>query len=218
MDIKIRPYRKEDKKIVTEMLIDHSFRGKATEEYSEDIYLIKALYVDYYLNYEPESTFVADSDGEIVGFIMGCANSDRYMRIVMKRLMPIAILKIFFKIITFQYRKKYTYENLWWYMAKSQKEMPPVPSDEYPAHQHMIIAEKARGRGTFKMLRDALFNHLREQGVHKLHSIGNEPVGVNALERYCRVMGYKVHSRGLVSIWKSVSDVQWEMKVFTHEF
>ena len=96
----IRKFEKRDRKRVREIC-------RTADGPFEDEEIIPILFADYYMDCEPELCLVAEVDGRVVGYILGgtTAKMKRWMR----RVMPRLALRVVWRIITFQYRRRETY-------------------------------------------------------------------------------------------------------------
>ncbi len=101
--IELRKYRTSDRDAVRKICIDtgaKSFQKK--EDLRESLAL---MFVDYYLDFEPENVFVADDEGQVCGYIVTSTNKKLFEEKCMDVLYP-KIKKIrwwlgvFFKICT----------------------------------------------------------------------------------------------------------------------
>ena len=93
--INIRPYKKEDREALRALCCDVADRGKPIENFFPDREVAADLLTNYYTDYEPLSTFVAECDGRLVGYINGCMDNRRYGLVMFWLLMPPLLIKAF---------------------------------------------------------------------------------------------------------------------------
>ena len=187
----IRPFRPADRASVRWICCETGFLGEPQEKVVADREVFADMWSAYWTDREPESAFVAEADGRVVGYLLGCADTGRYektFRAEMARpLFWKAVGRGFFvrgKNPAFVYR-----------LLRSQRrgefnapmrEIKP----EYPAHLHMNIAPaEFRGRGLGKALLAACLDHLRARGVKGLH-LGTTSHNKQAVPFY-RASGFK---------------------------
>jgi len=91
--INIRPYKAEDRSFLRTLCCDVADRGAPIENFFPDRDLAADILTKYYTDYESQSTFVAECDGRLVGYINGCMDNRRYGLVMFWILMPGLILK-----------------------------------------------------------------------------------------------------------------------------
>ena len=67
----IRPYRPADRAAVRAICADTGFLGQPIDPVFEDRELFADYLTSYYTDAEPESTFVCELEGEVMGYVMG---------------------------------------------------------------------------------------------------------------------------------------------------
>lgn len=182
--------------------------------FQEDDELAPMLFADYYLDCDPESCFVAEMNQRVVGYIVGCKNTEDYRQALRWRIAPRAALRMMAKTIGVQYRRKTTYQALWWHLLARLRPhclKRLVPSTKrYPAHSHTNVAAGHRSRGTGYALSVALHDHLREQGISGLHTVIVEKAGLNAYSNYlCEKRGYQIVERARHELLEKIAGEEW---------
>src|SRR2546425_1926411 len=132
----VRQFEENDRERIREIARNTGYKGEPTRSFFEDEEVIPILFADYYIGYEPESCFVAEVDGKIFGYMLGCKDTRRYYRVLLWKLLPGLIVRILWKIVTLQYRRKTTYVTLWVAM-RAWREMPRFSLAQHPAHVHI---------------------------------------------------------------------------------
>src|SRR5271157_920746 len=94
-NINIRPYKVQDRAALRMLCCDVADRGEPIENFFHDRDLAADLLTKYYTDYEPQSTFVAECDGCLVGYINGCMDNRRYGLVMFWLLMPSLLVKAF---------------------------------------------------------------------------------------------------------------------------
>lgn len=67
----IRPYQQEDRPAICQLCCDTGFLGQPVDSLFEDRELFAELFTRPYLEYEPEWGTVAESNGQVVGYLLG---------------------------------------------------------------------------------------------------------------------------------------------------
>jgi GNAT superfamily N-acetyltransferase len=72
----IRPYRREDREAICQLCCDTGFLGRPVDSLFQDRELFAELFTRPYLDHEPEWGTVAESNGRVVGYLLGsvCRN------------------------------------------------------------------------------------------------------------------------------------------------
>ena len=93
--INIRPYKTQDRAALRTLCCDVADRGNPIENFFPDRDVAADLLTKYYTDYEPRSTFIAELDGRLVGYINGCMDNRRHGLVMFWILMPALLLKAF---------------------------------------------------------------------------------------------------------------------------
>src|SRR5215469_7382109 len=67
----IRPYRQEDREAICRLCCDTGFLGQPVDSLFQDRELFAELFTRPYLSHEPEWGTVAESNGQVVGYLLG---------------------------------------------------------------------------------------------------------------------------------------------------
>jgi ribosomal protein S18 acetylase RimI-like enzyme len=70
---RIRPYRHEDRKAICQLCCDTGFLGQPVDSLFQDRDLFAELFTRPYLDHEPEWGTVAESNGQVVAYLLGSA-------------------------------------------------------------------------------------------------------------------------------------------------
>jgi predicted N-acetyltransferase YhbS len=193
--VSIRKYRPSDRDAIREICREAA-RGQPDPLFREDPELAPLLFVDYYLEHEPDSCFVAEADNRVVGYRAGCCDTARYEEHIRRRVTPRIMLRIARRIVTLRYRRKETYRALWWSLFTNLVARPKPLSeswDEYPAHSHCNVEPDYRGGGIGFSLSVAFHDHLRVKGITGVHSILVEREEAESYSRFlCARRGFRV--------------------------
>lgn len=165
----IRGYRTSDRKFVRKIASDTAFLGRPSEIFSDDRELVADILTLYYTEYERESIFIAEVDGKVAGYLIGCSNIKRYKRIWMTKILPGLIVKSIVRI-PFVLRKKNVAFLYYCVRAFFKKELfIPDISDNYPALLHINIEKDYRNRGIGTKLIEEYIKYLKNKGVKGVH-------------------------------------------------
>ena len=174
--ISVRPYRPEDREAISRISCDTALLGQPIDSLLNDRTLVADSLVGYYVEFEPESTFVAEMDGQVIGYLTGCKDTHRYEQICARRILP-RLLRRFFR------RGHLFHPNGWRLLIAVGKtaarwgRLRRSVVAEHPAHCHINLAAGSRHAGTGSALIEVFFNHLRSQKISGIHIISATETG-----------------------------------------
>ena len=217
----VRPYQRRDRARIRRIVCATALRGRPLTAFFEDERVLVKLFLDYYLSYEPESCFVAESEGRVVGYALGCKDSRRYLRVVVFRYGPQLLARLLLRLLTGRYRRLATYRTLWWAVTRAWREVPSADLRRFPAHMHLGVDQELRSEGfafyrCLVRLGDALIRDLRARGVRGLHGQIAEPGNQDFLSgRIQTLYGFRVAARRRFSLWTRITGEPWHLKLVT---
>ncbi len=91
--IKIRAFNKSDRPRIRQICCDVADRGEPIESFFPDREFAADLLTKYYTDYEPENSFVAESDGLVVGYINSALDNRRYGLVIIFIIIPFILIK-----------------------------------------------------------------------------------------------------------------------------
>ena len=161
----VRPYNPRDRNAVRKICGDTGFYGQAIERLLEDRDLVVEALIGYYTDFEPESLFVAEKDGQVVGYLAGCVDTKRFERIFARRILP----RLIARFIT----RGHWHSALSWKvlmsLGRGRQRLLRSIVDTYPAHCHMNIDAGSRRGGTGSLLFARFLSYLEERNVTCIH-------------------------------------------------
>ena len=218
--IRVRRYRPRDRAAIRRIILTSGFRGRPTSRFLEDDAVVLTLFMDYYLRYEPDSCFVAERAGRVVGYILGCKDTRRYHRTVLCRYGPRLVARLLLRALTGGFRRMASYRTIWWALTRAGHELPVTDLRRFPAHLHVGVARELRGgRGRavyicLVRLGDALFQHLRAAGVAGVHGQIPEPENQDYISnRVLTLYGFKLIEVRPFSLWTRLTGERWFFKL-----
>lgn len=194
----VRLYQPQDRKAVRYICCETGFMGEPMELAMSGREVFADLWSSYYTDYEPEHVWVAVSDGEVVGYLLGALNTHRQERITFTRIFPKIVLKAFITDCISSTRMRKHILELVKSIRRGEMKTPDL-SLEYPAHLHTNILEGYRGLGLGKKMMLCWFEHLAEHGVKGLHLVTTNRNRL-AIPFYLH-MGFKVLFEAPISMY-----------------
>jgi len=165
--INIRPYKTEDRGALRTLCCDVADRGGPIENFFPDRDAAADLLTKYYTDYEPQSTFVALSDGRLVGYVNGCMDNRRYGLVVFWLLTPPLLIKAFKRGIFFRPQIQELLKG----MLKNWRRAFVWRKSSFHSHQghlHIGIAADCRGQQVGQNLVRTLVDYAAGSGVGEL--------------------------------------------------
>jgi ribosomal protein S18 acetylase RimI-like enzyme len=165
--VTIRPYRPEDRDRLRKIALDTADLGYGP---GDDIPIkdtLADILTRYYTDFEPESAWVADTNGLAVGYIIGSIHPRRHHSVMRSKIVPSAIMKAIAD------------GGLWspgaWrllLMATTMLGSNPGKDilDKYPAHLHINIDENYRDGGTGRLLVSTFEDYVRNADIRGIHA------------------------------------------------
>jgi len=178
--------------------------GEPVEAYFEGRELFADMWTKYWTDYEPESALVAEVEGQVVGYLLGCLDTDRQEKIFAREIQP-KLVRDFFIQGNFLSSKNWRYLRrvVRSYRRGEFHDPMKMVKSLYPAHLHTNIAPaEFRGQGLGKALMQAYLAYLgghKVKGVHLVTTSRNRA----ALGLYYR-MGFKELFRGPLTCYDHV--------------
>jgi hypothetical protein len=161
----IREYKPEDRNAVRSIAFETGFMGESIDWQWSDQKSFADLITNYYLNQEPESAFVAEKDGIVIGYLLGCIDSKKAKGSAAKEIGKIILHGGLIRpsIAPFLWRSVFD-------IIRDRE----VADDElidprWPAHMHLNLLPEGRGKRLVYGLMNMWFDKLRNANVPGVH-------------------------------------------------
>ena len=168
LNLIIRPYQKSDRPILRDICCDTANLGGPMESFFFDRQVFADLGTLYYTDFEPQSTWVAQVDQQVVGYLMGCLDTRRYLRITSWPIVPRVLLKA---VIRGVFLRRQT----WRFLGAAFKSLSlggfkrHIPLEQYPAHLHIDLKADFRGQGIGGRLIEKFILQAKTKGLKGIH-------------------------------------------------
>lgn len=144
MSITIRPYSPADRESVRRICCDTGFSGTPVDPLFCDRDVFADYLTRYYTDWEPESAFIAEDNGEVVGYILGTVRPRRHewaqAWILFAQIAPKALLRL----LTGRYNQA-SRGFLWWCITQGPKQTPEAPKESGHLHFNLLPDYRAQG-------------------------------------------------------------------------
>ena len=193
----VRPYESRDRAAVLQIAADTAFFGAPAEAFLDDRRIMQDAFVVYYVGREPEHLWVAEADGEVVGYISGSTGGARVSR---EKARTAAVFA--FRFLTFRYRARRPTWRYFWRVAGAvlRREYPHADLRQYPAELHINLAGAARGLGLGKSLMNAFLDQMAALGLPGIH-LNTTSLNTAAVRMYEK-MGFQLLGRTRTRLWE----------------
>lgn len=128
-----------------------------------------AVYLDPYLDLEPESAFVAVQGGALVGYLLGCLDGSRFPGEEERVAQAVRKYRLAFRPATAGFFIRVT-ADLAWAGIRREATAGDFTDPRWPAHLHLAVAPAARGTGVAQGLMNRWFERLKETGSPGCHA------------------------------------------------
>lgn len=166
-DIIIRNYKPVDWERVRDISVQTSIFGEYKNEVlNEEI--IADLLTNYFIEYEPQSCFVAEQEGEVIGYLLGSCDVLKMRQILKRKVLPVLVGKVFQNGLIFRQNNLRLVRNLLSSYFKGEFNVPDF-SQDYPATLHINIAAGYRGRKIGSILVKNFLDFISKKEIKGIH-------------------------------------------------
>jgi hypothetical protein len=164
--ISIRPYKVEDRQAISRLCCDTGFFGQPVDALFKDRDLFAELFTRPYLEYEPEWGIVAESNGQIIGYLLGSVC--RYFDILQMVAGFQTAAKMVFRLASGRYSNHpRSRKFVRWLFTAGLSEQPRHPRGA--AHLHFDVHKDYWGCGIALRLWRNYERRLRAAGIKKCY-------------------------------------------------
>jgi len=170
----IRPYLPADRDAVRQICCDTGFSGDPIDPLFSDRDVFADFFTRYYTDWEPESAWVAESNGHVVGYLIGCIHYRYHKWVDLWILCSIIAPKVFIRLTTGKYNAQ-SRKFLWWSCFNA------------PFVKRVYAQIQTRdGRRTARVFRKFGFEILNQKGVSKFQDFHQDTVYVTTIVKELR--------------------------------
>ena len=192
----IRSYRDADREAVRGLCCQTGFLGEPIDPVYEDRELFADFLTTYYTDHEAESCFVLETDGEIVGYLLGSRRPLQNQLYAFYQ-----NVWLFFRALAryFRYNAR-SRRFIRWTLVHGWREVPAAP--RRTPHFHINLLPDARRISTTRALMSAYLSYLYRCGEKRVYGqivTFESRRGEKMFERY----GFKVLNRAEITKYKA---------------
>jgi ribosomal protein S18 acetylase RimI-like enzyme len=196
--VRIRRYRESDRPAVRLICCETGFLGRPIDPIYRDRELFADLITNPYLDNEPEWALVAESGGQVVGYLLGSVNPHFHRTLMLSGFHTAC--KMLTRLLTGKYHDHPRSEQfVRWVLTKGLMEQPNHP--EEAAHLHLNLEKEFR-RGTVALRLWSIFeDRLRAAGISHYYGEFFSCAQRNPEAVYARY-GFKLYDRSLTTMFQ----------------
>ncbi len=167
-EIVIRNYKIEDRQSVRGIAWETAFMGEPASVFFSDKEIFSDFLTLYFTDFEPRSCLVAESKGEVVGYLIGSEDESRLRKITTFKIIPMLLIKAAVRGILLK-RKDMEYLKQCFSSFLKGEFRDPDFSIEYPAVMHINIKKGFRHSGIGSMLISGFLDRLAIKKIKGVH-------------------------------------------------
>lgn len=164
----IRKFQNDDREDVRRICCETALIGQPSSFFFEDDAIFADALTKYFTDYEPESCFVAGSDGEVVGYLTGAKNIKVMDKIFLHKIAFGLLYKALLRGTLTKKKNVFFFFYLLRSFIKLEFRMPDF-SKKYPATLHININKDYRGKGIGSRLIADYLIYLRRESIPGVH-------------------------------------------------
>ncbi|RJL20850.1 GNAT family N-acetyltransferase [Bailinhaonella thermotolerans] len=164
MTVIVRPYRESDRADLYDICVRTAHQGGDSRHLYPDPDLMPSIFAAPYVRFEPELAFVADDGTRAVGYIVGTADTARFVRAFREEWLPELATRYPAPVAP----PATPTEEMVALMHDPERMILPELAD-YPAHLHIDLLPGHQGAGHGRRLMTAFLGALAGQGVPAVH-------------------------------------------------
>ncbi|MDD5561593.1 MAG: GNAT family N-acetyltransferase [Candidatus Omnitrophica bacterium] len=190
LTVNIRKFKKDDKEQVRSISHDTAFMGQPATLFFEGRKVICDALSLYYTDYEPESSFIAEVNSKVVGYLIGTKNKAAAENIFKNKIMP-GLFREALKSGVFLNKKNIVFIlNCLSAFLKGDLSDPDF-TKEYPATFHINLMKEFRGQNIGTALIGAYLGYLKEEAVPGVHLATLSQAGADFFSKQSFQLLYK---------------------------
>ena len=195
--LRIRKFQKADREIVRRLCCETGFLGNPIDPVFEDRELFADFLTAYYTDWEPESSFVLEVDGEVKGYLLGSRQPLRQQTHSLYQ-----NLSIFARAVVRYWRYNQASRGfIHWIALNGWREVPAAP--KRTPHFHINLLPEARNLASTRALMDAYLQYLSHCGEKQVYGqmvTFESRRGTRMFERY----GFRVLNKAEITKYRKL--------------
>lgn len=192
-----RNFRPSDREVVRRLCCETGFLGNPIDPVFEDRELFADYLTGYYTDWEPESAFVLEVDGEVRGYLLGSRHPLRQQIYNIYQNLSL-FLRFIFRYPRYNAASR---KFVHWIIKNGWREVPAHPRKT--AHFHINLLADARNVPSTRTLMESYLTYLKDCGEKAVYGqmvVFESRRGAKMFERY----GFKVLNKSEITKYRDV--------------
>ena len=164
----IRRYRRLDRQEIRQICCDTAFMGQPCANFFDGDDIFADALTEYFTDHEPQSCFVAEKEGLVVGYLIGAKDVTLMGRVFTQKITLKLLIKAFYSGVFFK-SKNIVFLGFCLRSMLGGEFRQPDLSREYPATLHINMRSGFRGLGIGSQLLAQYLIYLKDEGVPAVH-------------------------------------------------
>jgi len=193
----IRNYTPADRDVVRRLCCETGFLGQPINPVFEDRELFADFLTGYYTDWEPESAFVLEVEGEVKGYLLGSRRPFRHQVYSVYQNASLLLRGL----TRYPGYNAASRRFVHWILYYGWREVPAAP--RRTAHFHVNLLPEARNVASTRALMDAYLQYLHRNGEKRVYGqmvTFESRRGAKMFERY----GFRVLNRSEISKYRKL--------------
>ena len=168
-NVTIRNYEKKDKDSVKNIAWQTSFLGKPGIDFFDNKDIFADALTGYYTSHEPDSCFVAEKDGKVIGYVMGTKDISDFRFAMAVNIIPLLLVRAVIDGSFFRKKTRVFILSSFASIFKGEFKSPGACKG-YPATVHINVEEGFRTKGLGSNMLDTFMNYMASEKVEGVHA------------------------------------------------
>lgn len=168
-NLTIRQFKPSDRPAVRDIAWNTAFFGEPADNYCDAREIISDILTEYFTDYEPESTFIAELNRTVVGYLTGTVQESQFATTFRRKILPQVIAKIIFSLTLFNKKNLRFLERAFISFSRGEFKLPQSLTADYPAVLHINVMNGYRNLDLGSKLMQTYFDYLIRCGVPGVH-------------------------------------------------
>ncbi len=166
--VSIRKFKVQDRKAVRDIAWETAFIGESAEVFFWGKEVLADFLTLYFTDYEPDSCFVAESQFQVVGYLIGSRDSLRLAGIFKNKILFKLLAKFIFSGTLFRWKNLRLISGF--FLSFLKGEFNTIETDiSYPAILHINFRKGFRNKGAGSQLILVFEQYLKSKGIRGVH-------------------------------------------------
>lgn len=208
-EINIRKFETRDRAAVRDIAWETAFIGEPAGAFFSGKEILADFLTLYFTDYEPDSCFVAEAGGRVVGYLIGSLDSLRLAVIFKKKILARLLIKFVFSGGIINLKNLRMIFSFFLSFLRGEFNTEEVRGS-YPATLHINLKRNFRGKGVGARLVLVFEQYLKDNGVKAVHlATMSESAGI-----FFRKQGFNLLFQCRRSYFRHVSGKDIRVQLF----